>query len=163
MKKPACKNPRLDTKCRRRLGVKAPKVNSDLIKCLALMLLFSCNSPERREQNQVRQTEKDLRMVQKEDSSSYFKELQQFKKTAKGRLNDNQVRLDKIQNAHVEKGKELKPRSRKTLADTQLQIALLLKRLDEFNEEGKDNAEKFMRDFQKDMNDLDTSIQSIEK
>ena len=100
-------------------------------------------------------------MVQKEDSSYYFKELNQFKKTAKIRLNENLVQLDTIQKMHAGKGKELQPELGKALTETQRKIAILLKRLDEFNEEGKDSAEKFIRDVQKEMVEIDKSIKAF--
>jgi hypothetical protein len=133
------------------------------MKLVILGLFFSCKSPESRTPVAVHASEKDLQMVQKEDSAVYFKELQEFRKRAKVELNKKEAALESMESVQPEQGNVLKPERRKAIIDVQHKIALLLKKLDVYNEEGEANAKMFMTGFQKEMDDLDQSIGSLQK
>lgn len=138
------------------------------IKChlfggLLIMVLFCmCKSPRKGPETLVNQTEGDLLEVQKQDSAKYFRVFQSFKRTAKSQLDMRALHMEEIQKKHATDSLGKTPKFSSAVATILKQIALLVKRLDNFNEEGKHSAESFMMDFGKEIQRLDKLILELE-
>jgi hypothetical protein len=127
----------------------------------AVILVFSnsaCQSPQPPPSGPVNQTKTDLKTVQKEDSLRYFKVFTGFRRVAKAQLNTKAVHVEDIRKKHVAGTPALDMKFKQKLIAVFDQIALLTKQLDTFNDEGKENTQMFMLDFEKDLHALDSNI-----
>lgn len=131
------------------------------MKIIVLGFFFSCHAPEVQDKG-VLDTKQDLLAVQKEDSLYYFKEFQQFRKEAKLRLNQQLQLLESLESSNGKATIKLDPEKRRAFVNVRQKIAAALKKLDEFNEEGKEKSVKFATEIQKDLEDLDRLVDGLE-
>jgi hypothetical protein len=129
--------------------------------CILSVFFFSCKSPESKERDAAVQTGKDLKMAQKDNNAWYFKKIQQFKKSEKFLLTERERKLKNRPSSPFYKTTSEKQDSKAAVIAVQDKITTLLKRLDEYNEEGETNAENFLKNFQIDLSDLDKSINAL--
>jgi hypothetical protein len=128
---------------------------------LIMIPFFSCRSTDRKKEDmdsEVKQTGTDLQVVKQEAEDGYFEEFQLFKQQAGARLNKLETRIEEIKKSAPSDAGEASASYRKNISDAQHENTVLRKKLEEFNEEGKEKLWKFEKDFSKELNDLEQMV-----
>jgi exonuclease VII large subunit len=122
--------------------------------------LISCNSPEKKVSN-AEELVKDADRNLAEARQEYKTDMENYRKEMAHKIADNTESLTRFK-ARIENEKEAdKIRYNKEIADLEKKNTDMQKRIEDYNDGGKENWEKFRIQFDRDMEELSRSSKQI--
>ncbi len=127
---------------------------------ILVTVLAECNSPSKKVENakeNLEQANEELNQAQKDSVVEFLA----FKKTSEDRISENEKAINSFKSRMATDKKHMKETDQKIIDDLEQKNITMRKKIDEYQEKGKDEWLAFKVGFNHDMEELGNAIKKL--